>query len=215
MSTLTSLDDFKIFLGETGSADDTKLQLILDSVESAIEQWCKRTFAEDTYTEFYDGGGGKLLSLDHRPATAITGLWVDQDGYYGSPADAFPDSGEWIEGTDFAMKRSDQSEKNGSLLVALRGTGNIAFGYFPCGDGNIKVTYTAGYDPIPDDLALATWLLGMSVRNAADNGVAGALQSETQGRYSYTILASGQADFAGEELSRARSILRNYREVVA
>lgn len=214
MPCLTSLDQFKDYLGLTSTSEDAQLRSFLDGVESAIERWCKRTFRSASYTEYYDGNGDRILTLDQRPLTAVSGVWVDQEGYYGTTANAFQGSNDqWTSGVDFAAKRTDQSEKNGSILVALRGLG-YSPGFWPCGEGNIKVTYTAGYTAIPDDLILAIHLLASAIRTNAENGVAGAIKSETQGRYAYELMSGQDADSSGQEIVQARSILKQYREIV-
>lgn len=215
MPCLTTLDQFKDYLGLTSTSEDAQLHGILDSVETAIENFCRRKFKSASYTEYHDGHGLQKLFLEHRPLTAITGVWVDDDGYYGNGSDPFPSSDEWTSGTDFVPKRTDQSEKNASALIALRSAGN-ANGYWPVGDGNIKVTYTAGYTAIPEDLILAIHSLASVVRNSAEKGIAGAFKSETQGRYSYELLTGVEAaaDQSGQNLVQAQSILKHYREVL-
>lgn len=215
MPCLTTLDQFKDFLGLTSTDEDAQLRAILDSVEQAVESWCRRKFKSATYTEYHDGHGQKLLILEHRPLTEITGVWVDSQGYYGHGANAFAGAtDEWTLGTDFVPKRLDESESNGSLLVALKGLG-LGSGYWPLGEGNIKVTYTAGYAAIPEDLILAVHQLGQSVRNAAEKGVVGTMRSETQGRYTYELITGdGQnaGDISGQDIAQVRGILKRYRE---
>lgn len=217
MPCLTSVQQFKDYLGLTSTSEDAQLHGFLDATEEAIERFCRRKFKSAAYTEYHDGHGLKNLFLEQRPVTAITGVWVDDDGYYGTGSSPFPSSDQWTSGTDFALKRSDQSEKNAGCLVALRGLG-LGNGYWPKGDGNIKVTYTAGYTAIPEDLILAIHLLASQVRNAAEKGIPGALKSETQGRYSYEILTGTGAeagDLSGTTIVQALSILKPYREVLA
>ena len=72
-------------------------------------------------------------------------------------------------------------------------------------------------EAIPDDLLLAIHLLASQVRNAAEKGIAGALKSETQGRYSYELLTGTGADAGdlnGTTIVQALSILKAYREVI-
>lgn len=215
MSTLTTLSQFKDFLDETGSDDDAQLLSFLEGAESAVERYLHRKLKSDTYTEYLDGHGEKVLYLENRPLTEVTSVHVDNDGYYGYATDAFQAADEWTSGEEFAPQRTDESEKNASALVAIPALGK-SNGFWPRGDGNIKVVYKAGYTAIPEDVVLAVHQLAKVLRSSAENGVAGALKSETQGRYAYTLLtgAEAAADSSGQDIVQAKSLLKHYREVL-
>lgn len=216
MAALVTLDAFKTHLGITSDADDARDRSILDSVESAVMRSCRRKFSQVARTEYYSGTGGPRLYLRERPLISVAGLWVDSQGYFGGPSGAFGGSNDaWTEGVDFVIERTEETEQNAAALLAINSSGGNGAGFFPQGNGNIKVTYTAGYLPTPADLQLAIFYLAVAVRDAAIEQRVGPVKSETLGRYSYELITGGAAeDATGANLVAARSILAGYREPV-
>jgi hypothetical protein len=207
MPQLSTVQKLKIHLDidVNDQSEDTRLEQLLEQVEEAIYGWTGRdSFVSQQFIEYHDGNGRSMLALDRRPATAITDLRVDANGYYGSGDNAFPESTVWQSGKDFALKRADESERNGGLVIALRHA-------WPEGRGNIKVAYTAGYTEIPRDLQLATHMLCAATRNAAETGAIKA--QERLGDYSYQLLVGSTQAPAGVDVIEARSLLGRYKEL--
>ena len=81
--------------------------------------------------------------------------------------------------------------------------------YWPRGDGNLKVSYVAGYSPLPDDLVyaagmLVAWMLRYQ-------GAGHPLQSESFENYSYSLMSGSSG--GDPELGRITQTLKTYREV--
>lgn len=227
---LVSVDELKLHINIplTNTAEDARLQQFLDGVEEGIWQWLGRERVEGyapldsvQSTEYYDGNDRQNLVLRRRPVTAVAGLWVDRTGHYGQNPGGFSDPATiWEYGVAYAAKRLDQTEANGGLLVAFSGAiptfqGQVARNpAFPRGQGNIKVTYTAGYTSVPFDLSLAICNVAASVRKAAPRGIG--LESETIGRYTYQVMRSGGKTGGTvdvDEIGQALSTLARYKEV--
>ena len=152
MSASTNLctrDDLKTHLGVTGDGYDDQLDLLIAAASEAVERWCGCAFASAEATEHYDGGGHDRLVLRRRPVTAVAGLWDDT-------ARDFDDASE-IAGDDYVL------EMDAGIVRLLRGS-------FGDGVRNVKITYTAGYGTIPDDLAQACILIAASWFNQARGG---------------------------------------------
>lgn len=217
MPVLTTLEKLKTHLGipQTDLSENALLNQILAEVDISVLKFCKRGFSSAQATEYYDGTGRELLILKRRPVTAVLGVWVDSNGWYGQAAGAFATSTAWTVGEDFASPSLAESEENGGMLIAIPQACGFEAGtiprYWPEGRGNIKVTYTAGYVTIPDDLALAVHQLAATVRKGAEHGTSGPIGSETFGEYSYSLLTGDRA--SGIEMVAARGILANYRDV--
>lgn len=234
MSVVT-LEQLKSSIGIplANTTEDVPLQLFLDGVEEGIWNWLGRyrvpnpgnpphnPFAQLQTTEFYDGTDRQYLILKRRPVISVQGVWVDRQGYYGTNANGFtnPDTA-WTIGQDFAPSNVDESEGNGGMLCAFAGSIPTWQGQaqrnpgWPRGQGNIKVTYTAGYTTFPMDLVVAICLVASGVRNSAARGTQ--LASETIGRYAYQLLdgskrAMGTSEF--DDIGQAKSTLARYREV--
>ena len=200
--TLTSLSEFKTHLGISDTSEDAELTQWLIGVEEAVKRFCGRDFVSAAATEYYDGEDRELLPLRRRPLTAVASVHVDAIGYGGTGTNAFSSDSEWTVGERWFPRSLQESEENGSILVAIGGI-------WPKGRSNIKVVNTAGYTTIPEDLKLAIHSLGAVVRDSAESGkIKG---GETVGRYAYSVI-SGQAD-GGVGAITARSILAHYTEL--
>lgn len=211
---LTSTDAVKVDLGITDSSSDTILQQIVAGIEKAVHTWTKRDVLESqTTTLFLSGSGNPDLILPHRPVTSITSVNVDPTGYYGTGPSAFAATTLWTEGTHFALIRDSggvgTSPGKSAVLRRLGGSvpgGNFMFwpswpmgarpgllaasraAFWPVGDGNIKVTMVAGYNPVPADLTLACNELAVMAYRRASHGIP--LQSESYAGYSYSLAIS-------------------------
>ena len=123
---LTLLATVKEHMNVTGTTFDTILERIITAASLRIANFCDRKFILTTYTEFQHGRASNTVLLKHFPADKPTELNID-------PESVFP--------VDTVVDTADFEVMNDSLLVMLRGL------KFPRGTRNIKIIYTAGYDP--------------------------------------------------------------------
>lgn len=185
-------------------------------------------------TEYYSGTGNRDLVLRHSPVTTVTSVYLDATGYFGDGTNAFASTTLLTAGTDYVLIKDDGS--SGSAVGVIRRIGGIGgvslsdewhwqpreYGrgntltasrapYWPTGTGNIKVTYTAGFTTIPDDIQLAIWQMVSYVRAGAKYG--GQLPgSESLGEYSYSLM-SGALTSGTAQLMDARRTLTTYRDL--
>lgn len=127
---LTSLVAVKEYLkiDDTDTSKDALLEGLINAGSNIIENYCKRSFKEQTYTdEEYDGTGTKNLPLNNFPVSTITSIKID---------------GVLIDVTEYKTRLSS------GIVVRLDST-------WPEGIMNIKVSYTAGYASVPPDIELA------------------------------------------------------------
>lgn len=210
---LTTLAKLRLSLGQSTdpASDDPQMLMLLEAAEASVRRYLNRDLEQQSYTEYYDGTGRPQLILRQRPVTAVSGVWLDNAGYYGQRAGAFDAATTALtQGTDFIVRPPlDQSEKNNGILEMITPIWFAVEGRscWPVGQGNVKVTYTAGYNPIPLDLQVAVHQAVAQALKMAENGFP--LQSETLGEYSYTLLAGGK----DPSLASARALLNRYREV--
>lgn len=207
---LTTLSRLKLALGKTvtDSSEDDTLLTLLDAAEAAVARYLNRNLLQATYTEYFDGMGRQTLVLSHRPVVSVTGVWVDPVGYYGQSAGGFGTATLLTQGQDYALMAPGTNEKNPGTLRMLSalwdGTG---LSNWPQGQGNIKVTYVAGYTQVPADVSQAVAMLVGQMLAQSANGLP--LQSSTLGEYSYTLLTGAP----GQLMAGARQLLNAYREV--
>lgn len=202
----------KLDLGSDNSEDDL-INLLIGEVDSFFEGWSGgRIIEQASYVDYYDGDGRAFLYLDQRPVTSITNVWVDQDGYYGQAAGGFADGDLWASGVDYALKRTDESEKNRGLIVALKWKEfDNEFGIWPRGTGNIKVSYTAGYTTVPAALMGAAESLVIRMMNEIESGGL-PINSEKIGDYAYSLMTQAAGD---AQIDIVRSTFNKYSLKVA
>lgn len=115
----------------------TYLTNILTAASNIVENYCDRIFTSATYTEVRSGVGVDWLYLDNAPITALTSVTIKD-----------------CSGTDYNIATSDFSydADSGKLQFAVDADGDYI--YFPKGNFNITIVYTAGYasDSIPQDI---------------------------------------------------------------
>src|SRR5207302_1057673 len=132
---LTALGDVKAWL-QTGqnpfpATDDALLQRLISAASEFVQNWLGRQIAAADWLEIRDGTGSQLMAFANIPVTAILSLSID--GLTIPPA---PTDGGFGAGYTFTPTE-----------LALRGY------VFTRRPQNTIVTYTAGYDTTPPDIA--------------------------------------------------------------
>src|SRR5262245_54869740 len=80
---LDTLANVKTRLGITTSADDALLNLIRDSADGYIVNYCRRDFTAGPFTE-YHSGDQVALRLRNYPVISVTSVKVDRAGGFGA-----------------------------------------------------------------------------------------------------------------------------------
>lgn len=132
---LTTLARTKAYLGISGDSQDTALVMLINMATGTIEQYCKRRFKNQEYSnDIYDGTGTSEIVLRQFPVTELESLEVNTNTI-GSP------SWQTVEASRYGFYSDGR--------VAL-GPGFQAFlpsdaGQFLIGPQRYLITYTAGY----------------------------------------------------------------------
>jgi uncharacterized phiE125 gp8 family phage protein len=125
---LTTLQSAKEYLKITDISEDTLIESLINSASEQIEKFCKRKLKEKTYSdEEYDGTCRTNLLLNQFPVFSVSSVKID---------DVLIDSSEY-----------KVRKETGSLIRVNS--------IWPEGFMNIKVSFVAGYNPVPSDLELA------------------------------------------------------------
>lgn len=127
---LTTLAILKTYIN-VGSTNDTLLQQLLTSASAAIQGYCNRDFISKSYTKTFNGNGSNRMVLPDYPLSAVSALTIS--GVAVNAAASITSAGFYFYDN----------------MIMLNG---YAFGR---GYGNITITYTAGFSPVPDDLVQA------------------------------------------------------------
>lgn len=227
MPALALLTQWKTALGLplTDPAPDAKLQQYLDFATGTAQRYTKRDLIEQTYTDYFSGNGQRDLVLNHRPVSDVANVYLDFKGYFGQGANAFPASTALRRGSDWILKCDKGTISNAGLLRRIGGIGQGAFvGSFmetyytgtlaarrmpiwPCGDGNLKVVYTAGFSDTPPDITAAILEIASWMKRYLPVGAF--MTNESLANYSYGL----QVLTGTPELGSVRQILNCYREV--
>jgi hypothetical protein len=128
---LTTLSRVKTDEGLSDATNDAQLSRIIQGVSARMQQWMKATIVDTTHTEEVHSGLGwsEALRLKHRPVTATETMVVKLD--------------------DSVISSSLYTSHDAAGIVYLKS------GYWEVGRRNYKVTYSAGYTAVPEDLAMA------------------------------------------------------------
>lgn len=219
---LTSLAQIKSFLNicHTDTDRDAWLDSLREAAEANVKAYCKRDFEFQNYTEYYSGNNTRFLVLRQRPVSTIFNVYLDSTGGFGTTPGSFNSTALLTQGTDYSLQYdTDQFLSSSGVLIRLNGLWpelNREFWVnrlrFESGPhfGNIKITYAAGYETIPQDLQFAVcWIVSFMRRNIT---VGGLLGSEKIGDYSYELMSPRFMGNMPPELGTARQLLTRYRE---
>jgi hypothetical protein len=197
----------------TAQAPDGQYDALCDAAGRAVEAYCKRAFEQATVVEYYCGTGTRAIALRRRPVLSVTEVRYDPKAYWGNLATSFDSTSVLAKGDDWALDTNDTG-----LLVRVTGDWpeyprrrewfRLARDLAP-NFGDVKVTYTGGYDPVPADVKLAAAML--VTRSAQLLQFGGPLESERLGEWSYTILNPRHPGTA-PDLASVRALLAKYRE---
>ncbi len=226
---LATETDFAVYCPSQSGANPGGVSRALQAASVSAERYCGRSFAEVTATEYYDGNGYPELPLKRFPVSTVASVYLDVNGGYGQAPNAFPAESLLTAGTNYVYVADKGVLQTRTLPnwwpvgsfgtvaspwgwpgLTRRGTAYVGWPRWP---GCIKVTYTAGYNPIPADLVSAVCTMASYILTAADQG--GLIT--TTGSYIDVSVGSG---FLTEQLARgnvpalgsARGILDSYRD---
>lgn len=171
----------KTYLAISGAEHDSLLNSLIPAVSEAIENYCRRRFAQESLVEYYDGGSFSII-LARFPVLSIDSVYTDPSGQLNP--------GTLISSDSYVLYPDP------GLLI-------LHSGKFPSGKRAVKVSYTAGYATIPDDLKQSATMLVSAWFIRARQGADG-ISSESIADYSVS--------FGPKRLPPAvRSVLDFYR----
>lgn len=178
---LTTRDRLKAFLGltSTTSAQDTLLDVIINSVTTYIENYIGFRVKKTTYTNEVVDTDNDSIILKRGPITGAVSISRRNSGLNDDSWETI-DSNLYFVDTDAGI---------------IRGAGGYKFGNSRQG---YRVTYTAGYDfdnttsylgdTEAADLEMAAWMLAAAMWNL--KGGSGGVKSESIGDYSVVYQTS-------------------------
>jgi hypothetical protein len=184
---LITLDYTKTILRISGSTYDALLTALIAGISQAIKTYCRRDLVSTSYVELYDGTAATWLALRRFPIITLNSVVLDANS--SAPTTLTSDSFEVSPLTG---------------LITFKQDAPVAASCFPRGSNNIQIDYTSGFDPIPDDLQLASALAVGNIFNQPDL----TKQREKIGASYYYIGRPGELAFTPE----IKAILNLYKD---
>jgi hypothetical protein len=134
---LVTRTEYKTYKELNTTADDAAIDLIIPKVSDLIKSICRRTFVDyvnDSKIE-YSEGNCPFIALEESPVLSISSFQMSTD--YGKTYTNL------VQYTDYAYSQIQ------NVLVPIGRTD------FPLYINGYKITYTAGYEVLPEDLKMA------------------------------------------------------------
>lgn len=132
---LITRTEYKNYLGITSTNKDSEIDLLIPKVSSLVKTYCRRSFIDyydEAKTETFDGGYSELV-LKESPVVNIQQVALSTN--YGQTYTALVKYTDWVQDGDVIR--------------------SVAYPAFKAYIKGYRVTYTAGYEAVPDDLKLA------------------------------------------------------------
>jgi len=142
---LITLVEYKTYAGIKSNNYDAEVTALIPRVSQFVKNYCGRTFVDYVDTdkvEYFNGGVSKFL-LAENPVINVASVGYSID--FGQNYTNLVQYKDWIlDGNEI---QSLNTNAVNSLITVNRGFPEVIRGY--------KVTYRAGYDDVPADVALA------------------------------------------------------------
>lgn len=135
---LITLQEYKTYANILGNSQDAQISAMIPRVSNLVKQICRRTFVDyvdDAKVDTYRGGTSKLI-LRETPLIAMQSVEMSTD--YGSTYTSL------VEFVDYVI---DQEDGCVEFILPYYKTVNAPNAF--------RVTYTCGYETLPQDLKLA------------------------------------------------------------
>lgn len=146
---LVTRAEYKAYAGLTNPNQDANIDLLIPKVSELIKTICRRTFVDyvnDTKVDYFDGGFYSLIPTES-PTITVASLEYSTD--YGA---TYTSLTEFI---DYVVSKGD-----GAVYTTNKTTP------FSTGINMYKLTYTAGYETLPEELKLAVFdLISYYIKN--------------------------------------------------
>lgn len=134
---LITREEYKAYKNISSPNQDTEIDALLAPVSEFVKRYCACTFVDylnDAKTEYFNGGY-EFLILKETPVVAVNSVEYSSD--FGQTYSEIVEFVDWV--------------LDGDLIIATAADG------FKKQLRGYKVTYTAGYESIPEDLKLAVF----------------------------------------------------------
>jgi len=135
---LVTKSEYKTYAGIKSTNYDTEIDSLIPRVSEFVKNYCRRTFVDhmdpgSEKAEVFNGDVDKLI-LSETPVASVASVETSTD--YGQTYTALVKYTDWVNDGQYIMPLNSKS-------------------FFDKRIRGYKVTYLAGYDDVPQDVALA------------------------------------------------------------
>ena len=178
------------------AAQTAQVNSYISGITSIVKKRLNRDIEQQTYTEIYTGNNTPYLLLRQTPVVSVTSLYFDPGAYNGDSPNAFAANTQLFQGTDWTLTWGQYGQGSSGIIQRInevwysrpsRAIGVVRDLPPLAGSGNIKVTYIAGYSPVPAAIQMAVNSLVIKMVNQAEVG--GGLQSASYEDFSYSMMS--------------------------
>lgn len=144
MANLVEIEDYKFYRDIKGVGSDDKLEVLVPSISALVKSYCKNTFVD-----FNTANGPKIETLSPRSTSSIFLRELPIISVTTVEEKSSIDAASYttlVEGTDYYV----DTEISTIIRIASGAERNWTTGF-----NTVRVTYTAGYDTLPEDLKIA------------------------------------------------------------
>lgn len=134
---LISKVEYKAYMGLSSPNEDTRIEILIAKVSDLVKSICRRSFVDyvnDAKVEIHEGGANLLVPEEY-PVLSISSLEYSTD--YGATYSTL------VEFTDYALSKATNN------IIPISSSS------FPAMPNGYRLTYTAGFEVLPEDLKLA------------------------------------------------------------
>lgn len=181
---LISLSDVKTIMKLDSTNSDDILNLLIFTTSSIIETYVDRQFLTRTYTnEIQDGDGTNIIITKQWPINTFTSLYVDSNRLFEDTA--LRDSTTYVVNSENGIIILDEEVYKGN--------------------GNIQLTYNAGFETTPGDIqSIAFEIVLQKFQSYADRTVGFSSKSQRDVNFGMSL---------GDILPDHKIILNRYKRV--
>ena len=129
--------EYKAYAGITSPNQDSEIDAIIPKVSQLVKTYCRQSFIDnfDEAKVEYNNGGDVVIYLKEHPVVAIAG--VEYSSNYGQSYSSLVEYTDWVyDPTVYGIRSTSQN----GFAQAING---------------YRVSYTCGYESLPEDLKLA------------------------------------------------------------
>lgn len=169
---IITLSDYKTWAAISGTSDDTRLQVLIDSAHAAARRYCGRDlsngFESATRTQDYTVNTYEL-QLEEFPVTSITSITpIEADNTLGNALD----STEFYVDLDTGIVRMNSAQNNRVFIDTYHNTGVISNWDWRPRFQRVRVVYVNDAPPADVKTALFRMVDGLYASIRKDMGIA-------------------------------------------